>query len=39
MIVCFSVSLEESGQTALGPAVVVSVIMASKVPGSKVSYS
>ena len=29
-------SLEESGQTALGPALLVSVVMASKVPGSKV---
>ena len=28
-------SLEESGQTALGPALLVSVVMASKVPGQR----
>ena len=32
-------SLEESGQTALGPAVIISVMIASKVPGSKVMQS
>ena len=29
-------SLEEGGQTALGPAMLVAIEMASKVPGSKV---
>ena len=33
-----SYSLEESGQTALGPAVLVSIVIASQKPGSKVSY-
>jgi len=32
---CFD-SLEEGGQTALGPAMLVAIMMASKVPGSKV---
>ena len=29
-------SLEEKGQTALGPALLLSVLLASRVPGSKV---
>ena len=33
----YSCSLEESGSTALGPALVVSIAMAAKVPGSRVS--
>jgi len=32
----FCYSLEEGGQTALGPAMLVAITMASKVPGSKV---
>ena len=32
----FNCSLEEGGQTALGPALLVSVAMACQVPGSKV---
>ena len=34
MILC---RLEEGGQTALGPALLVSISLASRVPGSKVS--
>ena len=30
-------SLEENGQTALGPALLLSVFLAAKVPGSRVS--
>ena len=33
-----SYSLEESGQTALGPAALVSIVIASQKPGSKVIY-
>ena len=32
-----SYSLEENGQTALGPALLLSVFLAAKVPGSRVS--
>ena len=32
----FQYSLEEGGQTALGPAMLVAIMMASKVSGSKV---
>ena len=32
-------SLEEKGQTALGPALLLSVLLAGKVPGSKVCSS
>ena len=32
---CFS--LEEEGQTALGPAALLSVLLAGRVPGSKVN--
>ena len=35
----FSVSwfrLQENGQTALGPALLVSIVLAGKIPGSKV---
>ena len=38
ILVYYSNSLEESGQTALGPAVLVSVVIASQVPGSKVLH-
>ena len=31
-------SLEENGQTALGPALLLSVLLASRVPGSKVHH-
>lgn len=33
---CLFHSLEEGGQTALGPALLVSISIASRVPGSKV---
>jgi len=36
-VLCYSCSLEECGSTALGPALVVSIAMAAKVPGSRVS--
>ena len=36
-VLIYSYSLEESGSTALGPALVVSIAMAAKVPGSRVS--
>ena len=31
-------SLEENGQTALGPALLLSVFLAARVPGSRVSH-
>ena len=37
LVTCCVYSLEESGQTALGPAVLVSLVIASQKPGSKVS--
>ena len=36
MCVCISCRLEEGGQTALGPALLLAVSMASRIPGSKV---
>ena len=33
----YNTSLEEEGQTALGPALLLSVLLAGKAPGSKVS--
>ena len=38
MVIIYS-SLKEGGQTALGPALLVSVLIASRIPGSKVNYS
>ena len=36
--ICCVCSLEESGSTALGPALIISIAMAARVPGSRVNY-
>ncbi len=39
MMVVMFFSLEESGQTALGPALLLSISMAARIPGSKVKVN
>lgn len=39
VFVSYACSLEEGGQTALGPALLMSVIQAGKTPGSKVRHA
>ncbi len=39
MYVIVPISLEESGQTAMGPAMLISILLAGRIPGSKVNFN